>query len=104
MTSPHVIGPSDAISWAIAAGLKSVVHDIDESTEPKSGEVVIVIGVEPELGPAHVSTLSATEWRRFAEQPMRQALRALQRSHSSMHQAGGRIVLVLPSVGMTGGP
>lgn len=104
MTIPHVIGRSDAISWAIAAGLKSVVHGIDESTHPKCGKVVIVIGVEPELEPAHVSTLGATEWRRVAEDPMRQALTALQRSYSSLHQAGGRIVLVLPSIGMTGGP
>ena len=104
MTTPHVIGRGDAVSWAIAAGLKTVVHDLDESVLPKSGSVVIVIGVDPVLEPTHICTLSATEWRRFAEQPMRQALSALQRSYSSMHKEGGRIVLVLPSIGMTGGP
>ena len=35
---------------------------------------------------------------------MRHALTALQRSFATMRQDGGRIVLVLPSVGMTGGP
>lgn len=104
MTTAHVIGRSDAISWAIAASLKSVVHDVDDSTPPKSGAVVIVIGVDPVLEPTHVSTLSVTDWRRFAEQPMRQALGALQRSYWSMQQKGGRIVLVLPSIGMAGGP
>lgn len=104
MTTAHVIGRGDAISWAVAASLKSVVHDVDESTPPKSGEVVIVIGVDPDLEPTHASTLTAIEWRRFAEQPMRQALSALQRSYASMQQRGGRIVMVLPSIGMTGGP
>ncbi|OBG91891.1 hypothetical protein A5697_08750 [Mycobacterium sp. E3251] len=104
MTAPHVIGRSDAVSWAIAASLKSVVHDIDESTQPESDNVVIVAGVDPLLEPTHVGTLSATDWRRFAERPMRQVLNALQRSYSSMHQNGGRIVLVMPSIGMTGAP
>ena len=104
MTTPHVIGRGDAISWAIAASLKSVVHDLDESTQPQSGEVVIVIGVDPLVEPTHFSALSATEWHRFAEQPMRQALSALQLSYASMRDAGGRIVLVLPTIGMTGGP
>lgn len=104
MSTPHVIGHRDAISWAIAASLKSVVHDLDESTQPTSSEVVIVIGVDPLLEPTHIGTLSAIQWRRFAEQPMRQALSALQRSYASMHHKGGRIVLVLPSIGMTGGP
>lgn len=104
MPAPHVIGRSDAISWAIAASLKAVVHAVDEPVQPKSGEVVIVIGVDPVLEPAHISTLTPTDWCRFAEEPMRQALNALQRSYSSMHQEGGRIVLVLPSIGMSGGP
>lgn len=104
MTAPHVIGGSDAISRAIAARLKSVVHDVDESTQPTSDHVVIVVGVDPSLEPTAVGTLSATEWHRFAEHPIRQALNALQRSYSSMRQKGGRIVLVLPSIGMTGAP
>ncbi|OBG61489.1 MULTISPECIES: SDR family oxidoreductase [unclassified Mycobacterium] len=105
MTTPHVIGRSDAISWAIAASLKSVVHNLDEPTQPNTDHVVIVIGVDPALEPTPVSTLSPPDWGRFAEQPMRHALAALQRSYSSMRdKGGGRIVLVLPSIGMTGAP
>lgn len=104
MTAPCVIGRSDSFSWAIAASLKTVVHDVAEPNPPISDDAVIVLGADPLLEPTHVSTLSPIEWRRFAEQPMRQALDALQRSYSSMRQEGGRIVLVLPSIGMTGGP
>ncbi|BBX42109.1 SDR family oxidoreductase [Mycobacterium simiae] len=104
MTAPHVIGRSDAISAAIAARLESVVHDVDESTQPTSDHVVIVVGVDASLEPTRIGTLRATEWHRLAEHPMRQALNALQRSYSSMRQKGGRIVLVLPSIGMTGAP
>lgn len=104
MTGPYVIGRGDAITWAIAASLKTVVHDVDEARQPRSGDVVIVVGIDPLLEPTHISILGPAEWRHFAEQPMRQALDALQRSYSSMRQDGGRIVLVLPSIGMTGGP
>lgn len=89
MTAPHVIGRSDAISAAIAARLESVVHDVDESTQPTSDHVVIVVGVDASLEPTRIGTLRATEWHRLAEHPMRQALNALQRSYSSMRQREG---------------
>jgi 3-oxoacyl-[acyl-carrier protein] reductase len=104
MTTPHVIGHSDAVSWAIAASLKTVVHRNDELIPPKTDSVVIVVGVDPALEPTHLHSMSAADWQLFAEQPMRHTLTALQRSHVSMRQDGGRIVLVVPSVGMTGGP
>lgn len=104
MTTPHVIGRSDAVSWAVAASLKTVVHRGDEMISPGTDSVVIVVGVDPMLEPAHLHSLSAADWRLFAEQPMWHALTALQRSYASMRQDGGRIVLVVPSVGMTGGP
>lgn len=104
MTTPHVIGHSDAVSWAIAASLKAVVHRSDELIAPRADSVVIVVGVDPTLEPTHLHSMSAADWHLFAEQPMRHALTALQRSYASMQQDGGRIVLVMPSVGMTGGP
>jgi len=104
MMTPHVIGHSDAVSWAIAASLKAVVHGGDELIPPRTDSVVIVVGVDPALEPAHLHSMSAADWRRFAEEPMRHALNALQRSYASMQQDGGRIVLVLPSAGLTGGP
>ncbi|OBK39229.1 hypothetical protein A5658_25055 [Mycobacterium sp. 1245111.1] len=104
MTTPHVIGHSDAVSWAIAASLKTVVHGSDEMIPPGTDSVVVAVGVDPTLEPTHLQSMSAADWRRFAEQPMQHALTALQRSYVSMRQHGGRIVVVLPSVGMTGGP
>lgn len=104
MTTPHVIGRSDPVSSAIAASLKTVVHDSNELIPPGTNSVVVAVGVDPMLEPTHLHSMSAAEWHLFAEQPMRYALTALQRSHASTRQNGGRIVLVLPSVGMTGGP
>ena len=104
MTTPHVIGHSDAVSWAIAASLKTIVHGSDEIIPPETDSVVIAVGVDPALEPTHLHSMRAADWHLLAEQPMRHALSALQRSYASMRQDGGRIVLVLPSVGMTGGP
>lgn len=104
MSTPHVIGGSDAISWAIAASFRSVVHNVGESIPSKSESVVIVVGVDPVVEPVHLNAVSETDWHRFTENPMREVLSALQRAFSSMREEGGRIVLVLPSIGMAGAP
>lgn len=104
MSTPHVIGGSDAISWAIAASFRSVVHNVGESIPSESESVVIVVGVDPVVEPAHLNAVSGNDWHRMAEKPMREVLSALQRAYSSMPEEGGRIVLVLPSIGMTGAP
>jgi 3-oxoacyl-[acyl-carrier protein] reductase len=101
---PHVIGRSDPISWAIAASLTSTVHDYHESIPPRCSAVVIVVGPDPALEPVHLATLSATDWQRSAEQPMYRVLGVLQHAYQAMRTQGGRIVLVLPTIGITGGP
>ncbi len=81
MSTPHVIGGSDAISWAIAASFRSVVHNVGESIPSESESVVIVVGVDPVVEPAHLNAVSGNDWHRMAEKPMREVLSALQRAY-----------------------
>ena len=98
--STAVLGSHDALSGAVANGLGSGVHQVDASLPLDLDGVVIVTGSGPR--PTPLTSLDEFEWRRLAEQPMRQILRALQRSHASMRGRGGRIVLIVPTIGMSG--
>ncbi|OBH94837.1 SDR family oxidoreductase [Mycobacterium sp. E2733] len=98
--STAVLGSDDVVSGAVANCLGSAVHQLDASLPPGLDGVVIVAGSGARQTP--LTTIGEVDWRRLAEQPMRQTLTALQRSHASMCGRGGRIVLIVPTIGMSG--
>ena len=98
--STAVLGSNDAVSGAVAGNLGSGVQLLDASLPLGLGGVVIVAGSDARATP--LTSLDEFEWRRLAEQPMRQTLTALQRCHASMCGRGGRIVLIVPTIGMSG--
>lgn len=62
--------------------------------------VVIVVGTHAETGP--VTALDAGEWDHLVDATMWDTLTALQDGRTSFGQSGGRIVLVLPTIGLAG--
>lgn len=100
--STAVLGSHDALAGAIANGLGSAVHQFDASLPPGLDGVVIVTGSGAR--PTPLTAIEELDWRRLAELPMRHTLSALQRSHASMCGRGGRIVLIVPTIGMSGAP
>ncbi len=98
--STAVLGSDDVVSGAVANSLGSAVHRLDAPLPPGLDGVVIVTGSSTR--PTSLTAIDEFEWRRLAEQPMRQTLTALQRSHASMSGTGGRIVLILPTLAMSG--
>jgi 3-oxoacyl-[acyl-carrier protein] reductase len=76
-----VLGPAEALSAALT----------DEV-----GSVVVIEGIGATLG------VTAPEWPGLVDDTMWQALLALQTAHSSMAARGGRIVLILPTIGTAG--
>ncbi|MBV8860497.1 MAG: SDR family NAD(P)-dependent oxidoreductase, partial [Mycobacterium sp.] len=98
--SAAVLGSSDVVSGAVASSFDSAVQQLDASLPLGLDGVVIVTGSG--AGPTRLTSLDEFEWRRLAEQPMRQTLTALQRSHASMCGRGGRIVVIVPTIGMSG--
>jgi 3-oxoacyl-[acyl-carrier protein] reductase len=97
-----VLGSRETIARALATGLGAVICDLDAPLPSETEGVVIVVGIDPATEPSDTSTISATEWSRLAEEPMRRTLCALQRSRLSMRGRGGSIVLVAPTIGMAG--
>lgn len=85
--STVVLGPADALTSSLADGLGAVASELDAPLPPAVDGVVVVVGAGP------TTTLDAGEamWR---------ALVALQHAYAAMTQRGGRIVLVVPTIGM----
>lgn len=76
-----VLGAAEALSAALTDGV---------------GSVVVIEGIGATLG------VTAPEWPGLVDDTMWQALLALQTAHSSMAAQGGRIVLILPTIGTAG--
>jgi len=98
--STAVLGSDDVVSSAVASSLGSAVQQLDASLPDGLDGVVIVAGSGAR--PTPLTSLDEFEWRRLTERPMRHTLTALQRSHASMCGRGGRIVLIVPTIGMSG--
>lgn len=97
-----VLGSPGTLSDALATGLGATILDLEARLPEDTDGVVIVLDFEPPPQLSSISALSDAEWSRLAEEPMRRTLGALQRSRSSMCSRGGPIVLVAPTIGITG--
>jgi 3-oxoacyl-[acyl-carrier protein] reductase len=100
--TPVVLGSSDPISDAVASSLGVPVTRLDSPIPPGSDCVVIVAGSDPLPEPINVNACAEGEWIRLVESPMLRILKALQRAHRSAGGRRGRIVLVIPTIGMAG--
>jgi 3-oxoacyl-[acyl-carrier protein] reductase len=88
MTSTTIVlGPTHAVSNALAGALDTTVRDLEAPVPSEIDGVVIVVGTDLTGG------VGDRMWRTLA---------ALQSAHSSMHGRDGRIVIVLPTIGMAG--
>lgn len=66
--------------------------------------VVHVAGVASPLIDRALADVDDAEWDLAAEAPIREAMAVLQRAYSTMAGRGGSIVVVVPSIALTGGP
>lgn len=95
-----VIGPTKELSAALADGLDASFVGNSTETLPDADGVVIV--VDPDPGPGLLSALHPEEWDRIVNTAMWDTLAVLQRARRSLLQSRGRIVLVVPTIGLAG--
>lgn len=98
-----VITPAGELSAALAAGLNAVdavVLEPNQQDLPQADGVVIVVGADPTAG--FFTTLGTDGWDRIVDETMWNTLNALQHARLSVRHCRGRIVLVLPTIGLTG--
>lgn len=97
-----VLGPPDGLSRMLAAELEAVtVAPGGELSADAKGAVIVA---DPCPQPAAVVTLSDADWRRLVDDSMWRTLTALQQARARFTAGGGRIVVVVPTIGMAGAP
>lgn len=87
--STVVLGSADPLTGALADGLGAVASELEAPLPPAVDGVVAVVGA------GWATTVDAGEamWR---------TLVALQHAYAAMTPRGGRVVLVVPTIGMAG--
>jgi 3-oxoacyl-[acyl-carrier protein] reductase len=97
-----LLGAPDALWTALARGIGATAKDIDSPLPPDVDGVVIIVGADPAPRLNPLADVSVVEWRSGVSDPVWQTVAALQRSFAAMRPRGGRIVLVVPTAGMSG--
>lgn len=87
--SIRVLGPADPLTSALAEELGAIAAELDTPLPPAVDGIVVVVGA----GPQPTADAREAMWR---------TLVALQHAHSAMTPLGGRIVVILPTIGMVG--
>ena len=94
-----VVGSGDPISAAVAWCLDTPVVPPDSAIASGVNGVVIVAEA-PE--PTTLTDVDSTIWRRLAQDPLWRSISVFQRAYAAMQDQGGRIVLIVPTVGVAG--
>jgi len=92
---------------ALRAGLSSaeeVAAALADARADRGGLDAVVDARVPTgaTTPLPLSDMNAAQWAQHAEEPMRNTLHALQGAHRVLMSGGGAVVLVIPTLSMTG--
>lgn len=87
---------------ALADGLGAALGEPDTLSASDVNSVVITVGTEPAPRLQDTAAVSSAEWDIRVGETMWKALVTLQSAHSALASRGGRIVLVVPTVGIAG--
>jgi NAD(P)-dependent dehydrogenase (short-subunit alcohol dehydrogenase family) len=97
----RVHGLPDADAYDSGAALEAALGEI--GLEPIPLDAVVDASAPGEAtSTGALAELTADEWRRRAEDPLRRALYVLQGAFGFLSRHGGSVVVVLPSLAMTG--
>jgi 3-oxoacyl-[acyl-carrier protein] reductase len=97
-----VIGTVGGVASALADGLGAALGEPDTLSASDINSVVITVGAEPAPRLQDTAAVSSVEWDVRVGETMWKALVTLQSAHSALARRGGRIVLVVPTVGIAG--
>ncbi|VEG46400.1 acetoin [Mycolicibacterium flavescens] len=100
-SSTVVVGPTGELTRTLATELDTVT--VAPGGELPAGITCVVIVVDFCPRPVDVAALSGDDWHRLVDDSMWRTLTALQQARSGF-SGGGRIVVVVPTIGMAGAP
>jgi 3-oxoacyl-[acyl-carrier protein] reductase len=94
-----VIGAGDGISVGLARRLAAQLVPPDGPISSSLDGVVIVADAPD---PTSLNDLDCASWRRLVHEPLWHTISTFQRAYAAMRDQGGRIVLIVPTVGVAG--
>ena len=94
-----VVGSGDPISAAVAWSLDAEVVAPGGPFPPGSDGVVVVGAVPAQTS---LSDVDSATWTRLVHDPLWRTVSTFQRAHAALRERGGRIVLIVPTVGVAG--
>src|SRR5689334_17288401 len=97
-----ILGPPDGLAQSLADKLDADVIAPEQSLPTGVTGAIVVAGAPPQ--PCEAAELRGEDWDHIVDSLMWTALTALQRARSMFASGGGRIVVVVPTVGMAGAP
>jgi 3-oxoacyl-[acyl-carrier protein] reductase len=97
-----VVAPASRLSDSLANALDALVVDADPVLPLGIDGVVVVVGSDAPSESAITASISDDESHRIVDAMMWRALAALQSARSAFERRAGRIVVVLPTIGMAG--
>jgi 3-oxoacyl-[acyl-carrier protein] reductase len=97
-----VVGATAALGAALATGLGTEAREFDAPLPKKLRGVVLVVGADPPPIPTPLHTMTDAGWQVTAEEVLRRSMIMLQRSREALLHHGGHIVVITPTIAMTG--
>lgn len=97
-----VVGTGDVVSSAVARRLDTTVVDTTAPLPAVLDGIVVVTGAD--AIPTSLESIDADQWRQLTQEPLWHTISLLQRAWTSMRDHGGRIVFVVPTIGIAGAP
>lgn len=99
-----VVGAVTGLGGALAEGLGGTALELASAIPPAQDGVAIVVGADPAPAPAALTDTPPGAWREQCDEVLLSAMTALQRARESVAECGGRLVVITPTVGMSGSP
>lgn len=96
------LGPAVGLTRGLADKLNAIIAEPEGALPSDMTGAVVVVGTDPPPSPSDVVSLSDEEWDRIVEGMMWRTLTALQRACSAFSADMGRIVVVVPTIGIVG--
>jgi 3-oxoacyl-[acyl-carrier protein] reductase len=101
--SALILDDGGAVGAALAKGLAALGATMVTGDASAQVDLVIIPVTDPGgLTPVPLAEMDEAEWIRRCEAPLNAVRLALQKAHAVLHEKGGRVFLLVPTISMIG--
>jgi len=97
-----ILGGGDSVRGAVARGLTALGATVEYEGAGKADFVIIPVTDPGGLTPAPLAEMDEDAWIARCEAPLRAMRVAMQQAHAVLAERGGQIILLVPTIAMTG--